>query len=244
MKFTSPEKAEWKTVNFIRQGESFNYDYKLVLPEPLASWDVYDYWERERIDSMRDNLSHGETLYDVGTEQGWLNLVYARFVGPENMVLIEPTKEFWPNIKATWEKNFKSDPAYCYQGLFSNESTNLKLKKGWPESASGKLIDRNKYQYIHDNEGIDQIRLDDFANLTKIPDAITIDVEGAELHVLNGAYNTLKNYKPKVWVSIHPDMMERDYNVTKDQLLKYMTDLGYEPEYLATDHEEHWYFRP
>lgn len=75
-----------------------------------------------------------------------------------------------------------------------------------------------------------------------VPDALTMDVEGAELLILRGARQTLKMYKPKVWISIHPDLGERDYGITKEETLKFMQDLGYKSEFLAKDHEEHWYF--
>ena len=98
--FIPKDKIEWKLVKYLRQGQSRNYDYELMLNEPLASWDVWDYWESARVKSMEKELNRGDILFDVGSETGWCNLVYAKIVGPENMVLIEPSPEFWPNIKA------------------------------------------------------------------------------------------------------------------------------------------------
>ena len=101
--FTPIDQVKWRQVKYLKEPltaspEHAKYKYELVLPEPLASWDVFDYWEKERIASMEQHLTHGDVLYDIGTEQGWCNLVYASIVGPENIVLVEPTPEFWPNI--------------------------------------------------------------------------------------------------------------------------------------------------
>lgn len=244
--FTPRDLVQWKTVRFLERPDE-RFEYQFELPVPLADWDVFACWERERFHSMRDQLEQGMVLFDVGTEQGWCNLIYATFVGPENMVLIEPTDCFWPNIKTTWQNNGYADPLACYDGLLSDKTTDDRTSfDPWPDACAGDLIDRNKYQYIHDNDaGVPEMRLDDlvwFGNA--VPDAITIDVEGAELLVLRGAEATLREWHPKVWVSIHPDMMERDYHVTAEELHAFMADYGYTGEHLATDHEEHWIFTP
>lgn len=239
------KEVEWKEVKYLRQGESLNYDYTLILPEPLASWDVYDYWERPRVKAMERELKYGDTLFDIGTESGWCSLVYAKIVGPQNTVLMEPTPEFWPNIKATWQNNFNVSPLACYVGLLSNVSNSYSVlpQHIWPDEAEGDLIDKNKYVYIHDNGPTQQITVDDYVQKSGIiPKALTIDVEGAEFLVLTGASGTLKDYKPKLFVSIHPDLMERDYGTTKKDISLLLSELGYKAELLGIDHEEHWYY--
>lgn len=247
MKFIERNDIDWKTVSYLRKGESFDYEYSLVLNEPLASWDVWDYWEKERISSMQKNLTKGEIFFDIGTESGWCNLVYAEIVGPENMVLIEPTPEFWPNIHALWYKRFNNDPLACYAGLISDMTTDN--RKGndlnaWGKNYLGPIVDRNKYIYIHDNtEQIPMITLDDFIRETNIvPDVLNIDVEGAEILVFKGAVDLLTNHNPKIYVSIHDDLGLRDYNTTTDQTIKFLESFGYRGEFLAKNHEEHWFF--
>jgi FkbM family methyltransferase len=247
MMFIERSDIDWKEVGYLRQGETFNYDYTLTLNEPLASWDVWDYWERERIESMKQHLNKGDVLFDIGTESGWCNLVYAEIVGPENMVLIEPTPEFWPNIHALWYKRFSVDPRGCYAGLMSDTTTDI--RKGselnsWGEKYLGPIVDRNKYIYIHDNsEQIPMITIDEYVSQTGIvPDAITIDVEGAEFLVFKGGENTLKNNNLKLFVSIHDDLGIRDYNTTPEQTIGFLESLGYRGEFLAKNHEAHWYF--
>jgi hypothetical protein len=196
---------------------------------------------------MRDNLTYGDILFDVGTEQGWCNLIYADMVGPTNMVLIEPTQEFWPNIMATWKRNYEYPPLACYPGLLS-DTTNSKIRRftPWPAVANGDLIDRNKYQYIHSHDtGIPQLTLDDLVTRSGlVPNAITIDVEGAELKVLHGASDTLTEHRPLVWASLHDDLLERDYNLTIEDVHNFMESLGYVPTFLGTDHEQHWFYQP
>lgn len=251
MLYIPKDQIVWKQVPYLRQGETRNYDYTLWLNEPLASWDVWDYWERERIESMREHLKKGDILFDIGTEQGWCNLVYAKMVGPENMVLIEPTPEFWPNIQALWEKNYPSiKPLACLNALASDKTRNAYSpsvvfpKNMWPGESEGDIIDRNSYKYIaQDGDTIPQIKIDDYVELSGIvPAALTMDTEGAELLILKGAEKTLRNYKLKVWVSEHDDLSKRDYDIDPDDIKNYMAGLGYSGEILSTDHERHVYY--
>lgn len=252
MNFIHKDQIEWKKVKYLKEpwqatDEEATWKYEFWMNEPLASWDVFAVWEKERIASMERHLKKGDILFDIGTESGWCNLVYADMVGPENMVLIEPTQEFWPNIKALWEKNYPGvKPKGFYAGLLSDKTKNNKpfLAEQWPTASNGDLIDSNKYQYIHDNtDGVPEMKLDDYVMQSGIvPDALTMDTEGSEFLILMGADLTLKKHKPKLWVSIHPDMALRDYQVKNEDIHGYLTALGYTGELLATDHEEHWYF--
>lgn len=245
--FIPPDKVEWKLVKYLRQGQSRNYDYELLLNEPLASWDVWDYWEVERVKSMEAHLKEGDILFDVGTETGWCNLVYAKIVGPENMVLIEPSPEFWPNIKSLWQKNFGDVfPLSCYAGFFSDKTNSLEVlpKHTFPSLSDGPLIDKNSYKNISENaHEVPQITIDKYVELTGIvPDAITVDVEGAELLVLKGAEKLLTEKSIHLWVSEHDDLALKGYNTNPDDVANFMQGLGYSREVLGTNHERHVYY--
>lgn len=250
-KLTNPNDVNWVHRPYIKMHDNpppeSQWEYDIIMPDWLAEWDVYGDWEVERMDSMRDNLEKGDVLLDIGTEVGWLNIVYAQFVGPENMVLIEPTAEFWPNIKHTWKQNFpKTPPLACHYGLVSDKTTSdfvLPLHE-YPAEAEGELIDKLAYRYIHEHgKRLPQITVDKYCELTGIkPDAMTMDTEGSELLILKGAEKNLRKRNMKVWISIHPELGERDYGVKPEQVHQFMEKCGYKGQYLATDHEEHWYF--
>lgn len=243
------EQVEWVSTGILQRDDGpqgGTYRWRFDLPRPLADWDVFEYWERERFEHMAATLARGEILFDIGTEQGWCNLPYADMVGPDNIVLIEPTPEFWPNIRQTWERNYYGKPRACYHGLIgATTNDDREWTPGWPHPSDGWIIDRNRYQYLHDNDGVAQIRLDDLVQRIGVaPDALTIDVEGAELDVLHGATGTLVTHRPKVWASLHADLIEANYHATLNDVHTFMESLGYTGHHLATDHEQHWYFAP
>lgn len=241
------DKLIWRQVPYLRIGETGRYEFELKLPEPLASWDVWDRWEQERIRHMVKNLNQGDILFDIGAEMGWMSVVFASMVHPSNMVLIEPTPEFWPNIEAIWHKNLDCEPLATYAGLFSDKTTSNKVlpMQAWPDASKQDLIDKLAYKYIHDNEGLKtpEITLDEYVKQTGIvPDALTMDTEGSELLILKGAKNTLARRNLKVWVSIHDELAKRDYGVEPGETIKFMKEQGYKHEIIATDHEMHTYF--
>lgn len=233
--------------------------YRLRLPYFYASQDSLPYWERERTASMRANLKKGDILFDIGVEQGWLSAIYATFVGPENMVLFEPASALWPNIKAIWEENDFSNPIAARSVLIGEKTENYSVPDTlWPSCAQSDLWitrevttwqDRMNYAYLSfingnaPSSGYPVISIDDFCSETQItPEALTIDVEGAEMLVLKGAKQTLLDKKPLVWASLHPDCSAERYGYPISQINEYMAKLGYVGEQIAEDHEEHWIF--
>jgi FkbM family methyltransferase len=231
-----------------------NGRWVIWTPDSVADWDggTGDYsirrgWEFERFRSMQENLKYGDVLFEVGAEHGWMSGVLGReFVGAENMVLFEPSPEFWINIRKVWKYNGLNEPLGCYQG-FVGALTTQEPQKGWPAAADPDADEHPSmaYRTLGANDVPATITIDDYVDATgHVPDAINIDVEGAEGIVIAGAVRTLRDYKPLVWVSVHPDLMERDFQATKEEFLEMMTQQNYVGEYLATDHEEHWLFRP
>lgn len=223
------------------------WEYKVWLPDWLAKWDVYGDWEVERFNSMRDNLKQGDILFDIGTELGWQSIIYAQFVGPENMVLVEPASVMWPNIMQTWKRNFPAHPPLaCYVGLIGAVSTQPRLleKNTWPADAIGDLVHQVSYNYIHEHAHvIRQITIDEYCKRTGItPDAMTMDIEGGELLVLRGAEKTLRENNLKVWVSIHDELGNLNYGFSPQDVQEFMNRCGYKGQHLATDHEAHWYY--
>ena len=73
-----------------------------------------------------------------------------------------------------------------------------------------------------------QISLDGFVNLNNIkPDLIKIDAEGSEIYILQGAINTIKKYKPDIFISIHKNYIKK-IGQTDKQLFKLLNKINYQ----------------
>jgi FkbM family methyltransferase len=238
------------------QKKAINGRWVIWTTDAIAEWDgltgdpaVPNGWEHERLTAMQRRLKYGDVLFDIGTEHGALSAVIAReFVGPENMVLIEPSPEFWPNIRKHWVYNGLQEPMAFWPGFFSDETDANATKENltWPKEAHLYAPETPglAYRSLVSPGRIPSTTLDDFVRRLKVaPGALNIDVEGAELKIMRGAVKTLADFSlHHIWISIHPDLMERDFGYTKEDLLAFMDQQGWVGKYLATDHEEHWEF--
>lgn len=243
------DKVEWKNVKYLKihangPAETHPYEYEIILPEPLASWDTFDYWEVERTHSMRDNLKKGDILFDIGSENGFQSAIYAKYmVGPENIVLFEPEPSYWPGLRAIWQYNNLPDPKGCFAGFASNKTSQGKrIRKGWPKESEGQELRKGlTYRYIHENRtDTPEITIDEYVRRTGIvPDAITADCEGAEYLILRGSEETLRQHKPLVWISEHPTLAIRDGYGDVSNIHELMDSLGYKSHFLVEDHERH-----
>lgn len=229
-------------------------DWALLLPEHRAARPEWPWWEKPRLDSMWRNLNPGDVLFDIGTEEGDQSALYARWVDnptdqyrPGGIVLVEPNPKVWANVRAIFEANDIPAPLGCYVG-FAGRAVRLgdgAWSEGgaWPACASGPMIGDHGFLNICERPEVRMTTVDSLADsLLCTPDALTIDVEGAELEVLRGARDTLVHDRPLVWVSIHPEFIRDMYGETRDAVIGYMAELGYRHEHLAAEHEHHTLF--
>lgn len=225
--------------------------YRVRIPKFLAdahAW--WGSWERERFASMEENLRRGDVLFDVGAETGWQSAIYARFVGAENMVLVEPCAELWPHVKAAWEENRLHVPAAtCWSFMDDGDIVNAEvLVEEWPVPANaGRLMKNTKFLHLDESpHGAPHGSIDWLIWSSCLqPKALTIDVEGAELRVLRGAESTLRTLRPLVWASLHEGFVSRPGVAPRNaDVNAFMDSLGYEAQLLATDHERHVLYRP
>ena len=189
-------------------------------PEARVKLDCYrhkGYWfhgrnrERAFMETIAELVGEGDTVIDIGGHIGYLALHLRGLVGPEGKVFVfEPGKNNLPYIEANCQNypNIQIVPSAC-----SDSDGEAEL---WVEDLTGQnnsLL--NNYKAFDDNRHrafskettkaikVKTIRLDGFVSEQKLkPDFIKIDVEGAELQVLQGAEACLREHKPKLLVEV------------------------------------------
>lgn len=246
-----------------------NGRWEIMLPRhraERAEWSTAEGWERARLDSMYEHLKPGHTIVDVGAEEGDLPGLWSSWGC--DVALIEPSPPTWANIRAVWEGNSFDPPAGMFVGFASDVTelspphrysvegnpnalaTGYRMEAdGWPICTRGPVIADHGFAHLsQQDDSIPQVTLDDFAEHHGLKvDAITIDVEGSELRVLQGARGVLAYDRPLVWVSVHAD---RDWQVAeyggadRADVDAYMAGYGYTAELLAVDHEIHVLYYP
>lgn len=207
-------------------------------------------WEAERLASMHANLRPGDVVYDVGAEEGDLPALWASWGC--HVVLAEPNPRVWPNIRFIWRANGLPPPLATWPGFLGDVDRTVVGERGpelldgdtwWPACAGGPVIGDHGFCNLWERPDLPATTVDALvASGVPAPDALTIDVEGAELRVLLGAERTLAEHRPLVWVSVHPEFMADGYGDHPAQLHQLLAEHGYAGEHLATDHEQHWLF--
>lgn len=158
-------------------------------------------------------IKPGAVVVDAGAYIGDHTIAYARAVGLEGFVFA-----FEPNPVAfeCLEYNMKpfSNVTCFKQGLGSKTET-----KGITQYDGNYGINHITEGYGTSITSIDELELFGL-------DFLKIDVEGYEMEILKGAYETIKKFKPVMLIEINVCTLEREGKTEKD-VFKFLDNLGY-----------------
>lgn len=238
---------------------TINGRWDLLLPEHRHDRPSWPWWEATRLAAMHHFIKPGDVVYDIGAEEGDFPALYASWGA--KVVLFEPNPKVWPNIRAIFEAN-NLEP-YGYHVGFAGDRdywpsdqmqpgavvdmtrpySKPQRFKDWPECAYGEIIGDHGFMNLSERPDIITTKIDSFSN-DKKPNIITIDTEGSELNVLEGAKETLVKYRPIVFVSVHAEFMKDMYDTSPSMIDHLFEEIGYHKTYLGSDHEDHIMYHP
>ncbi len=225
-----------------------NNRYELLLPEFRSQSFPWEHWEQERMHAMYCAIRKSDYILDIGTEMGDMSALFSKWCDGK-IILAEPADNYWPHIKSIFEMNNLKEPIASITHFVSEQSSdNIKIYTGFPPQSDEKLTFEGDegFGFRHLNEQVEDIgsiTIDDISEIYPI-DVITMDIEGAEYNALMGAEKTLRDKRPIVFISIHPEFIRERYGMTKDDVIVHMKKMNYETTYLGRDHEDHFMFKP
>lgn len=227
-----------------------NNEFEIILPKHRADrpeWYTEKGWEKNRLQSMHKNLGTKDIVYYVGGEEGEM-VALCQIWGAE-VVVFEPNPKVWSHYPLLWEHNKLNKPLACIPGFASDKINNLSriYYNEWPPEVDNQIEAAHGFKELYlegDNYG--QITIDScvYEHNIKPPTAISLDVEGSEGRVLKGATAVLKEFKPKIWLSGHPEFMMQQWNEHLYDLRFWLWSLGYKETLLDYQHEVHLYYEP
>lgn len=222
-----------------------NGTYDIVLPKHRADrpeWYEPNGWEKKRLDHMHSTIKPGDYIYYVGVEEGDMAALCAMWGA--DVLMVEPNERVLPNIKAIWEAN-RLKPVTILYGFFGNKDDGFMIPMTIND-IKGDVIHDHGFKELRDPGEIPIRKIDTVVEWDlgfKPPTIITLDVEGSEGEVLRGAEQTLRKYKPKIYLSLHPEFLHEQYNEWGAELRKWIMDLGYKETLLDYPlHEVHLYY--
>jgi FkbM family methyltransferase len=151
---------------------------------------------------MLDVLLPGMTVIDVGAHQGRYAIQLSRHVGQTGLVVaVEPDPRNLAllnrNIELNGIQNVRSILAACWSG------------REPLQFLRGKTLDVSRVcQSSSENMELIGLPLDDLVDELALRrlDQVKIDVEGAELAVLDGGAETIRKFKPFLFVEFHQSL--------------------------------------
>jgi FkbM family methyltransferase len=208
------------TVQFVGQ------DFKLHPSKRGVSEELYLFHVHEPTSTEKylACLSHGDHVLDVGSNIGYYAVLAADKVGRTGRVIgCEPSPGVFEILKQNvqrfdpfnvevfpWAVGAKSGTLQFYESEIPNWGSlfpNSTLMQTCTTIVTAKTVDEIV-------DGISGFR----------PTALRMDVEGAELMVLEGAREVLRNYKPCLFIEFHNFALGWD---SVREAIKKLCDVGY-----------------
>lgn len=194
------------------------------------------YWHRyHHLGELRylsKHLRPDMVFADVGANQGEFALPVAKRLSAGRVLAFEPEDQMFGMLERNIALNGLSNIQVFHFGLGKATSqtalytsTDTALHYGWHEGLFTSFKDDYRSHFV---QGIEIRRLDEVLSETPVErlDYIKIDVEGAELFVLEGARCVIETYKPRLILEINAETFASAGYSTSD-LLTFVSGLGY-----------------
>ena len=194
--------------------------------------------EMDEVHYFQNTIKDGAICLDVGANIGYFSMLFSQLSGARGKVYaFEPLKRNFLAIELAAEVNHFNNIS-VFQGVASNVEGFLSITIPEGDGAYARITNRGQDELT---VAVPSISLDSFViknSISKI-DAIKIDVEGAELLVLQGAERVLSDpaLRPSVlMVELVSDMLKA-HSATISMVLEYMYKFSYKP-YIASKNGE------
>ena len=226
----------------ILPGYHIKYAHKGDIAEVIYKTEVLvkfkKSFEYSTLQLFSNLLKQGNTILDVGANSGLYSIFYSKRVGEEGCVYaFEPDPNTYTflleNLKLNECKNVST-----YDFALSNKESLVEMISYNPEDLNLKL-QGDSFKYMQEvsigseatGNGMKAYKLDDLEEIRCISkiDFIKIDVEGAELLVLQGGLNTIQKHRPVIIFELSGEWTTR-FNYKPYEVLVLLNELNYEME--------------
>ncbi len=193
-------------------------------------------FEKNETDAFKSLIKLGDVCLDVGGNVGYFTLNFARQVGPAGKVFVfEPIRRNALMIQLGAEINSFGGNVQVMRAAVSNKVGNVSLTIPSVDGAYAYISQDEGDTVSEINETVDCIRLDDFVAERELSgvDIVKIDVEGAELLVLEGATTLFSGgtHQPRVVMIELVDEFLNRYEASITKVMDLMGQYGYKPYY-------------
>ena len=202
-------------------GETFRFD------ETLRRWSFTSELPVHRM--LHQYLWPGGVLFDIGANFGQLAIPAAGWVMPGGQVhAFEPVPRHVALLERHRALNKLGAELRIIDSAVSNDPAEfLEFEVPVDEIAVEAGLHISSHVGLVEKLWVKNLRLDDYCLRTGVePHVIKIDVEGADLEVLRGAKQTLRNARPILVIEVH-DFALPAFNTEAKDIEEYLQGVGY-----------------
>jgi FkbM family methyltransferase len=186
------------------------------------------HFEAGPIERLQEFIPTGSVVIDVGANVGFFSLRFARWVGSGGEVIsIEPEDRNYETLVAALKRQSPSGRVRALKAVAAAAAGPMFLEINQLHPADHKLS--------RDGTGVavEAVRLDDLVQDKGVrkPSLVKIDVQGAEMLVLQGAPDILRLAGPALFIELHEEGLQR-FGASVSAILDHLSQFGYEPYWL------------
>lgn len=185
----------------VGHGQGLKFDLRHLRLDHAHLGSIATGWLETSVqEAIVRHLGPGDVLYDIGANLGFFSLLGARIVGPQGQVYaFEPAPDNAGAIRHHAELNHLANLSVREQAVAASSGQGrlqLVQDRSW-----SKLEGYGEHPGTERVIDVELVTIDD-ADLPP-PTLVKIDVEGAELKVLQGMRATLERHRPAVICEVH-----------------------------------------
>lgn len=186
------------------------------------------YFEAGPIERLQEFVPNGSVVIDVGANVGFFSLRFAQWVGRGGGVIsIEPEDRNYEILISALKRKDLLGRVRTVKAVAAATAGTMFLEINHLHPADHKLS--------RDGTGVavEAVRLDDLVQDKGMlrPSLVKIDVQGAEMLVLQGAPDILRLSRPALFVELQEEGLQK-FGTSVSAILDHLSRCGYEPYWL------------
>ncbi len=182
-------------------------------------------YEKKELNITKSLFKDGQTFLDIGSNIGWYSLNIATFYKNSEIYAFEPMLKPFEIMNENVKLNNLSNIKTFNYGLSDCEQ--LETFYYYPEGTVNASLKNLQNKAKIKKQKIMVYTLDSIVRKNDLKvDFIKCDVEGAEIKVLKGGLETLKKYKPILFLEILRKWTKK-FDYDSNDIIKILEDLGY-----------------
>lgn len=203
----------------------------------LMQW--YIYWGLQDItrSKLYSLVKENDIVFDVGTNVGETLLNFGKLVGRGGFVYgFEPDDRNFNNVQKNIGLNDLKNLHVFNVGV-SETKASVKLYRVDPHNLGmNRILSEEESAKFDDYTVIETDTLDNIVAENKIEqvDVIKLDIEGYEMHALRGGIETLRRFRPKLFIEVGYSRLISN-GTSPTEMVELLNGIGYVVRHAETD---------